>query len=93
MVENSNFILRRYDKAPHLRFVVGAYREQVESVPFEVDGVTACTLFIHHSTTRDLAVQKGWKDETEQVKSFFSKPEPEVKTKPQQKRGRPRKNK
>ena len=90
-VEQSNFILRRYDKASHLPFVVSAYREQVKSVPFEVGGVTACTLFITDIHTRDLALQKGWKDETEKVKAWFSKDDTEEIIPPKTKRGRPRK--
>jgi hypothetical protein len=97
-ITNCNFILRRYDKVPTIKFIEYGYNERVESVPFEVDGKVANTLFIRDQGTRDRCLRKGWKDETEVVRSFFKNKETVesvsdgsaiIKEKP--KRGRPRK--
>lgn len=96
-ISNCNFILRRYDKNPTIKFIEYGYRERVTSVPFEVDGKVANTLFIRDRGTRDRCLRKGWKDETDMVRSFFQKTESvesisdesAIIKKP--KRGRPRK--
>ena len=90
-----NFILRRYDKVPTIPFRVHGYQEQARSVPFDVNGITACTLFIKQKGTRDIALQSGWKDETEKVRTQLAAAhERPVKKEPvviMRKRGRPRK--
>lgn len=72
-----DYVLRRYDKIATLPFMLVAYNETVTSIPYEMDGVSACTAFIKHKTTVDRYTKLGWIDETAAMKKCFDK-----KTKP-----------
>jgi len=90
----ANFILRRYDRNPQISYVIAGYTERATSIPFEVSGVLANTMFIRDKGTRDIALQSGWKDETQMVRSYLEnkksiEEESVIIEKP--KRGRPRK--
>ena len=66
------FVLRRYDKDPNLPWLMVGYTEQVTSVPFEMDGVKAPTLFVVSPHTRDRALKIGWKDETKRYNAIMA---------------------
>ena len=65
------YCLRRYDKNPNQSWLVAAYTEQVTSVPFELNGVVAATLFVRSPHTKDRALKIGWKDETDEYKKHL----------------------
>lgn len=60
------FCLRRYDKSAKLPWLFAAYTEQVTSVPFELNGKVAATLFVRDINTKNRATKLGWIDETDQ---------------------------
>ena len=62
------YCLRRYDKNPHQPWLLAAYTEQVTSIPFELKGVVAATLFVRSIHTKDRALKIGWIDETDAYK-------------------------
>lgn len=70
---SSRYVLRRYDKSPTQPWLMAAYTEQVTSVPFEMDGIVAATLFVRDKFTRDRALKIGWKDETERYNAIIEK--------------------
>ena len=58
------FCLRRYDRVPNFPILMAAYTEQVTSIPFNLNGVIASTLFVKSVHTKNRALKMGWKDET-----------------------------
>ena len=69
---SSRYVLRRYDKSPTQPWLMAAYTEQVTSVPFEMDGIVAATLFVRDKFTRERALKIGWKDETERYNAIMA---------------------
>lgn len=69
---NQQYILRRYDKSPDLPWLFLSYTGQVTSVPYEMDGVRAPTLFLGNKYARDRALKLGWKDETERYNAIMA---------------------
>ena len=61
---NRKYVLRKHGINPSQSQIFVAYMETLHSVPIDIFGVEACTIFTEHSTTRDRAVRLGWKDET-----------------------------
>lgn len=60
-----NFVLRRYDRVPHISILWAGYEETRPSRNIELEGVRAPTLFLLTRPERDRALKVGWKDETE----------------------------
>lgn len=60
-------VLRRYDRSPKLDIRFSGYDITLKSVPFEIDGVTALTLFfpVGKENAALRATKLGWIDETE----------------------------
>lgn len=70
---NQKYILRRHDKSPDLPWLFLSYTGQVTSVPYEMDGVRAPTLFLGNKYARDRALKLGWKDETDRYNAIIEK--------------------
>ena len=66
------YCLRRYDKVANLPLLVVGYTEQVTSVPFEMNGTVAATIFVKNIHTKNRAVKIGWKDETEEYNKYIN---------------------
>lgn len=69
------FVLRRYDRNPNITLRVGGYDEVSNSVPVEIDGVVASTVFLNSENVFKRFIKLGWKDETQRYVTWTNKTE------------------
>ncbi len=69
------FVLRRYDRNPNITLRVGGYDEVSNSMPVEIDGVVASTVFLNSENVFKRFIKLGWKDETERYVTWTNKTE------------------
>ena len=67
------FVLRRYDRFPEINMIFVSYEETTNTFVTEYNGKKATTLFLKTESARSVALNKGWKDETEEYNKHLQK--------------------
>lgn len=67
--KDGKFVLRRYDWDADLPWLFASYTENVDSIPTEVNGKRAATIFLSDDDARIRACKLGWEDETDEWKA------------------------